>query len=108
MSAGRTSASVLEEDPRQLAPQLAGRLLQILASDKPATEHEADKYPYLKTMLRRARDSSTYSSLVALVPSVSCLVPPSGAACQLLSAHRGPITALATSTDGLRRSEERR
>lgn len=102
LNAIRISASVLEEDPRQLAPQLAGRLLQILASDKPVTERDPEKYPYLKIMLRRARDSSTYSSLVALIPSVACLVPPSGASYLLLSAHRGPITALATSADGLR------
>ena len=92
------SAHVLNRDPKQLASQIVGRLHQIITSDVPVAPADPIKYPYLKPFFRHAKKASVPS----LIPSGTCLTPPGGILFDLLFGHSEPITAVITTSDGLR------
>ena len=92
------SAVALKKDSRQLASQIVGRMHEIITKDVPVSHGDPRKYPALHPLFNQALKSS-YPSLL---PSITCLTPPGGILFDLLSGHTEPITAVTTSTDGLR------
>ncbi|XP_013420669.1 uncharacterized protein LOC106180985 isoform X2 [Lingula anatina] len=92
------SGKVLSANPIQLASQMVGRLHNLIAADVPMAPQDPVKYPYIRGFLRDARNSSVPS----LIPSATCLTPPGGMLFDILSGHTEPITAVTTTTDGMR------
>nr|XP_056711044.1 uncharacterized protein LOC130482358 [Euleptes europaea] len=86
----KLSRKVLVQDPSQMASQFIGRLHQIVAADKPVAPGDPKKYLYLPALLSQCLKSS----IPVLVPSTSCLIPPGGLLCDLLTGHLGKITAI--------------
>ncbi|XP_054845628.1 uncharacterized protein LOC129336525 [Eublepharis macularius] len=84
------SRKVLLQDPCQMASQFIGRLHHIVAADKPVAPGDPKKYLYLPALLSQCQKSS----IPVLVPSTSCLIPPGGLLCHLLTGHLDRITAI--------------
>ncbi|XP_062848885.1 uncharacterized protein LOC134311211 [Trichomycterus rosablanca] len=85
------SQSVLLKDPCQLASQLLGRLLHIVAQDKPVAPGDPRHFSYLHDLVAQCQ----FSSVPVLVPSYSCLLTPGGLTHTLLAGHTSPVKALA-------------
>ncbi|KAM4807673.1 uncharacterized protein WCC33_012466 [Rhinophrynus dorsalis] len=92
------SRKVLLRDPCQLASQLKGRLHQIENLDKPVAPGDPRKYPLLPVLLSQCEQSS----IPAIVPSFTCLLPPGGLLCETLAGHTNSITAVAETQNDLR------
>ncbi|KAK2141642.1 hypothetical protein LSH36_1062g00016 [Paralvinella palmiformis] len=90
------SISALIKDPRQLASQIIGRMHDIITKDVPTAPGDPVRYPALKEFFEQAKNGS----IPALIPSITCLTPPSGVLFDQLSGHTEPITAVCMSMDG--------
>ncbi|XP_060102459.1 uncharacterized protein LOC132577048 isoform X2 [Heteronotia binoei] len=86
----KLSRKVLVKDPCQMASQLIGRLRQIVAAGKLVTLGDPKKYLYLSALLSQCLKSS----IPVLIPSTSCLIPPGGLLCDILTGHLDKITAI--------------
>ncbi|XP_069487576.1 uncharacterized protein [Ambystoma mexicanum] len=86
----KLSRNVLLKDPCQLASQIVGRLHQIIEIDKPIAPGDPRVYPFSPALLT----DCLQSSIPALVPAFSCLLPPGGLHFESLAGHMDRITAV--------------
>ncbi|XP_062305160.1 uncharacterized protein LOC134009620 [Osmerus eperlanus] len=81
---------VLESDPCQLASQILGRLGQMVIQDRPVAPGDPRMFTYLHSLLAQCAQSS----VPALLPSYTCLLPPGGLQHTLLAGHSSTVTAV--------------